>query len=181
MSMFERTLTAGGLVALLFTGTLSNAFAQSPELGTPISAKDLAAWNLTVLPDGTGLPAGQGTAAEGATVYATKCAACHGANGEGGIAAGLVGGGPLTAGIDTRKTIANFWPYATTVFDFIRRAMPWLTPRTLTNDEVYAVTAYLLALNGIIDENEPMNAKTLPAVQMPNRNGFMPRFPELMP
>jgi cytochrome c len=106
---------------------------------------------------------------------------CHGANGEGGIAAPVVGGDPLTNGIDTRKTIKNFWASATTLFDFIRRAMPWQAPRTLTDDEVYALSAYLLAVNDIIDEDDVMNAETLPAVAMPNRDGFMPRFPELMP
>ena len=92
--------------------------------------------------------------------------------------AALVGGQPLTSGIETTKTIANFWPYATTLFDFTRRAMPWPKPRTLTNDEVYALTAYILALNKIIGENDVMNAQTLPKVRMPNRDGFIIRFPE---
>jgi len=90
----------------------------------------------------------------------------------------VVGGAALTNGIDTVKTIANFWPYSTTLFDFIRRAMPYQQPRTLTNDEVYALTAYLLALNKLIGENEAMNAQTLPKVRMPNRDGFIPRFPD---
>ena len=89
----------------------------------------------------------------------------------------MVGGGPLT-GPGSVKTIANFWPYSTTVFDFIRRAMPWQQPRTLTNDEVYALTAYILALNKLIGENDEMNAKTLPQVKMPNRDGFIIRFPD---
>ena len=92
--------------------------------------------------------------------------------------AALVGGAPLTSGIDTPKTIANFWPYATTLFDFTRRAMPWQQPRTLTDDEVYALTAYILALNKIVGENAVMNAETLPKVRMPNRDGFIVRFPE---
>ena len=96
-------------------------------------------------------------------------------------AAALVGGEPLTSGIDTPKTIANFWPYATTIFDFTRRAMPWPRPRSLTNDEVYALTAYVLSLNKIIGENDVMNAQTLPKVRMPNRDGFIARFPERMP
>jgi cytochrome c len=147
----------------------------------PVTERDIATWSLNVLPDGTGLPAGRGTAAQGAAIYAEKCVACHGPSGEGGISAALVGGEPLTAGIDTRKTIKNFWPYATTLFDFVRRAMPWLQPRTLTNDEVYALTAYLLALNGIIEQTEVMNADTLPKVRMPNRDGFVLRFPALTP
>jgi len=157
------------------------AFAQAPHLGMPVAERDIAAWSLNVLPDGTGLPPGSGTAAQGAAIYAEKCVACHGPNGEGGISAALVGGEPLTSGIDTRKTIKNFWPYATTLFDFVRRAMPWLQPRTLTNDQVYALTAYLLALNGIVKETDAMNAETLPQVRMPNRDGFVLRFPELTP
>ena len=90
----------------------------------------------------------------------------------------MVGGDALTNGIDTVKTVANFWPYSTTLFDFIRRAMPYQQPRTLTNDEVYALTAYILALNKLIGENEAMNAQTLPKVKMPNRDGFIPRFPD---
>lgn len=156
-------------------------FAEGPGLGVPISEADLAAWDITVFPSGANLPPGSGTAAQGAPIYAEKCALCHGADANGGIAAGLVGGEPLTTGIDVRKTIANFWASATTLFDFTRRQMPWQQPRTLTDDEVYALTAYILALNDIIDEDAVMNAETLPQVQMPNRNGFMPRFPELMP
>ena len=158
-----------------------NAAAQGPELGIPISEEDVAAWDITVFPSGANLPPGSGTAAEGAVLYAQQCAACHGVNGEGGLAAPVVGGEPLTNGIDTRKTIKNFWASATTLFDFTRRQMPLYTPRTLTDDQVYALTAYLLAINDIIDEDTEMNAETLTQVQMPNRDGFIPRFPELMP
>ena len=157
------------------------AFAQGPNLGKPISPADLAAWDISVMPDGSGLPPGSGTSAQGAPIYAQKCAACHGANGKGGINAALVGGQPLTTGIDTTKTVANFWPYPTTLFDFTRRAMPYPKPRTLTNDEVYALTAYILRLNNLIGENDVMNAATLPKVRMPNRDGFIVRFPEKMP
>ena len=153
----------------------------SPGLGTPISEEDVAAWNLDVLPDGTGLPPGSGTSADGAPVYAQQCALCHGVNLEGGIAAALVGGRPLTDGIDTPKTIGTFWETAITIFDYTRRAMPFLAPRTLSDDQVYALTAYLLHMNGIIEEDDIMNAETLPQVQMPNRDGFIVRFPELMP
>ena len=150
-----------------------------PNLGKPITAAELAAWDINVLADGTGLPPGSGTSAQGATIYAQKCAFCHGEHGKGGSNAPMVGAPPIKT-IDATKTIANFWPYATTVFDFIRRAMPWQQPRTLTDDEVYALTAYILALNKIIGENEVMNAQTLPKVRMPNRDGFIPRFPERM-
>jgi cytochrome c len=173
------TASAAVLIALALGS--SAAVAQGPNLGKPISPADVAAWDISILPDGSGLPPGSGTPAQGSRIYAQKCAMCHGANGKGGLNAALVGGNPLTNGIDTPKTIANFWPYATTLFDFTRRAMPWPQPRTLTNDEVYALTAYILALNKLIGENDVMNAGTLPKVRMPNRDGFIARFPERMP
>lgn len=152
-------------------------FAEGPNLGKPIDPVEIAAWDISILPDGTGLPPGSGTPAEGAVIYTQKCAVCHGQNGKGGPNAALVGGGPVTD-IDSVKTIANFWPYATTIFDFTRRAMPWQQPRTLTDDEVYALTAYILALNKLIGENDTMNSETLPKVRMPNRDGFIIRFPD---
>lgn len=167
------------LVAVFFVWTGSNA--QSPNLGMPIEEQDIAAWDIDILPDGTGLPSGQGSAEQGEIIYAQKCAVCHGVKGEGGISPALAGGEPLSNGIDTGKTIGNFWPYATTIFDYTRRAMPWFAPRTLTDDEVYALTAYLLVLNNIISNEDVMNADALPAVQMPNRDGFIVRFPERTP
>ena len=155
--------------------------ADGPRLGKPLTAADTAAWDISVMPDGAGLPPGSGTAAQGAAIYVQKCVACHGENGKGGSAAALVGGQPLTSGIETAKTISNFWPYATTLFDFTRRAMPWPRPRSLTNDEVYALTAFILAQNKIIGASDVMNAQTLPKVRMPNRDGFIPRFPERIP
>ena len=166
------------LVALLLcTGT---AFAEGPGLGTPITAADLATWNLNALPDGTNLPKGSGTMAQGAPIYAQKCAMCHGENGKGGVNAALVGAPPIRS-IEGPRMIANFWPYSTTVFDHIRRAMHWHQPRSLTDDEVYALTAYILAQNKLIGEKDVMNAQTLPKVRMPNRDNFIPRFPQLMP
>jgi cytochrome c len=129
---------AGGVIA-------AGAAAEGPGLGVPVDESDIAAWDITVFPSGANLPPGRGTAAQGAPIYAEKCALCHGASGEGGLAARLVGGEPLTTGIDVGKTIANFWASATTLFDFTRRQMPWQSPRTLTDDEVYALTAYILA------------------------------------
>jgi cytochrome c len=158
--------------------TLVDGAPAAPNLGTPISPAEIAGWDISIMPDGSGLPPGSGTAAQGAPIFAAKCAVCHGEAGKGGTNAALVGGSPLTEGIDTTKTIANFWPYATTIFDFTRRAMPWTRPRSLTNDEVYALTAYILALNKLIGENDVMNAQTLPKVRMPNRDGFIVRFPE---
>jgi cytochrome c len=155
------------------------AFGAGPNLGQPIGEADLAPWDISILPDGRGLPSGSGTPAQGAKIYAQKCALCHGEDGKGGVNAALVGGAPVKD-MNSTKTIANFWPYATTVFDFIRRAMPFQQPRSLTDDEVYALTAYILAANKLIGENDAMNAETLPKVRMPNRDGFIPRFPDKM-
>jgi cytochrome c len=176
----RRTRRSAGILLALALAS-SAVLAQSPNLGTPISEADIRAWDISIAPDGSGLPQGSGTPEQGAKVFAAKCAVCHGENGKGGTAAALVGGAPLTNGIETTKTIANFWPYATTLFDFTRRAMPWQQPRTRSNDEVYALTAYVLALNKIVPDNAVMNAETLPKVRMPNRDGFVARFPERMP
>jgi S-disulfanyl-L-cysteine oxidoreductase SoxD len=167
------------LLLLPFLFLAWGALAGGPNLGRPIEPAELAAWDIHVLPDGTGLPRGSGTPAQGAPIYAQKCAHCHGEHGKGGPNAPLAGAPPIKS-IDSQKTIANFWPYATTLFDFIRRSMPWQQPRSLSDDEVYALTAYILALNKLIGEQETMNAQTLPGVRMPNRDGFIPRFPEKM-
>jgi S-disulfanyl-L-cysteine oxidoreductase SoxD len=167
------------LLGFLFLINTIAAFGAGPDLGHPIGEADLANWNISILPDGSGLPPGGGTPAQGAPIYAQKCASCHGEGGRGGVNAAVVGGAPVRA-LDSVKTIANFWPYATTLFDFIRRAMPYQQPRSLTDDEVYALTAYLLAANKLIGDNDAMNARTLPKVRMPNRDGFVPRFPERM-
>jgi S-disulfanyl-L-cysteine oxidoreductase SoxD len=176
--MSTRRLVLPVIVALAFgAGT---AFAQSPGLGKPISEADVAAWDIAVMPDGTGLPPGSGTAVQGTKVFAEKCAVCHGDGGKGGPVARnpLFGGRPVSDGIDTPKTIGNFWGYATTIFDFTRRAMPFNQPRTFTADEIYATTAYILFLNKIIGENDVMNAETLPKVKMPNADNFIIRFPD---
>jgi len=156
------------------------ALAEGPNLGKPITPEELEAWDIFIMPDGTGLPAGGATPAQGAPIFAQKCAVCHGEQGKGGgIAAALVGG-PPRASLDGGKTIVNYWPYATTLFDFIRRSMPYSQPGSLTNHEVYALTAYILALNKLISENDTINAETLPKVKMPNRDNFIVRFPELI-
>jgi cytochrome c len=150
--------------------------ADVPHFGQPVSPADIAGWDISIGPDGVGLPPGSGTPAEGAVIYAEKCAACHGDKGEGKTNARLVGG-QITGNGPVVKTVGSYWPYATSVFDFIRRAMPWTTPKSLTDHEVYAVTAYILRLNNIIGDNDVMDAKTLPQVKMPNRDGFIPLFP----
>jgi S-disulfanyl-L-cysteine oxidoreductase SoxD len=122
-----------------------------------------------------------GTPAKGAKIFAEKCSACHGEGGKGGVAPyypALVGGQPLTNGIDTVKTIANYYAYATTIFDYTRRAMPYNAPRSLTDDEVYSLTAYILSLNKLIGDDDVMDAKTLPQVKMPNRDNFIMPYPD---
>src|SRR3974390_1100240 len=146
--MSTRKLVVAAAVAGLAL-TAGMAAAESPHLGKPVSPSDFAAWDLNILPDGRNPPPGGAKAAEGAKVFAEKCAACHGEKGEGGLAARLIGG-PPKATLDGGKLIGNFYPYATTVFDFIRRSMPWSAPRTLTDHEVYALTAYILAANKLI-------------------------------
>ena len=149
---------------------------QAPRFGfgQALTPREIAGWDIDVTPDGSGLPPGTGTGALGAPIYAQQCAACHGARGEGKPANALFGGkGSLTTGTPL-KTVGSFWPHATTLFDYIRRAMPHHAPQSLTPDEVYAVTAFVLQLNGIIEANAQMNAATLPKVLMPNRNGFKP-------
>ncbi len=128
--------------------------------------------DVSIGPDGAGLPPGSGTPKQGAEVYATKCIMCHGPEGANGVNDRLVGGpGSLTSATAV-KTIGSYWPYATTVFDYVRRAMPYPAPHSLTDAEAYAVTAYLLHLNGIIGADDVMDATSLPKVKMPNRTGF---------
>jgi S-disulfanyl-L-cysteine oxidoreductase SoxD len=181
MSMRKQLLHTGLATAIVLVLGLGGAGAVDvPHFGQPITQADLVPWDISIGPDGIGLPPGSGTPAQGAVVYADHgCAACHGDTGGGGPAGPLVGGGPLNAtDKDPAKLIGNYWPYATTIFDFVRRAMPWQQPKTLTDNEVYAVTAYILALNKIIGDNDTMNADTLPKVKMPNRNGFISRYPD---
>jgi S-disulfanyl-L-cysteine oxidoreductase SoxD len=165
------------LAALVALG-LSGASAQTPNLGVPIDPADIAPWDISIGPDGAGLPPGSGTAAEGAAIYAAKCTGCHAPDGTSPYASRLWGGGEITDITAQMKTIKNFWPYSTTVFDFIRRAMPWTQPRSLTDHEVYALTAFILAKNNLIAEDAVMNAQTLPKVRMPNVDNFIIRFPD---
>ena len=150
------------------------AFAEGPNLGRPIDPADIAAWDISILPDGTGLPPGQGTSAQGEVVYVSKCVACHGEKGAGKPNDVLVGGaGSLAAGQPPVKTVGSFWPYATTLFDYIRRAMPQNAPQSLSDNDVYAVSAYILNLNGLVGADATLDAKSLAAVKMPNRDRFV--------
>ena len=148
------------------------ALCQTPDrfdIGRPASAADIAGWDIDIGPDGAGLPAGSATARQGEPVYTEKCAGCHGADGKKGLDKLA---GPLT---DTRyKTVGNYWPYATTLFDYIRRAMPLAEPGSLTDKEVYALTAYVLYLNTLIPDDQQINAESLPQIRMPARDRFVP-------
>ena len=156
--------------------------ADLPErfgFGHEATPAEVQAADTDVAPDGVGLPPGDGTVAEGETVYRRLCAACHGATGTEGPSAALVGrepreGFPFGQSRQYRKTIGNYWPYATTLYDYVARAMPQATPGSLSPEEVYAVTAYLLYLNEIVPEGAVMNAETLPAIIMPARDRFVP-------
>jgi S-disulfanyl-L-cysteine oxidoreductase SoxD len=169
MSMYKSVVAA----ALLASGVSAVALAQEgPHLGVAVSPADIAAWDISIGPSGDGLPQGSGNASAGASVYATKCIACHGEKGAGKPSDQLVGGKGTLKDAAPVRTVGSYWPYATTLFDYIRRAMPWPQPQSLTPDEIYAVTAYILYLNGVIGENDVMNAATLPKVAMPNRDNF---------
>ena len=146
---------------------------KPPALGAAVSTAEVARWDISIPPSGAGLPEGSGTARAGLQVYEQKCLACHGAKGVGKPADALVGGVGSLASKTPLRTVGSYWPYATTLFDYVRRAMPIANPLSLSNDEVYAVSAYVLYLNGIVGEDAQMNAQTLPQVKMPNRGGFV--------
>jgi S-disulfanyl-L-cysteine oxidoreductase SoxD len=176
---------------LLLTVTILAApavgLAQSPtyNVGTPLSQEEIRSFDFMIGPEGKELPAGRGTAKEGAAVFAQRCAVCHGQNGQGGIVRRLVLGspgkpyrGPFK---ETEKDSVAYYPYPTIAWDYINRAMPASNPGSLTHDEVYALVAFLYYQNGIIQENDILDAKTLPKVVMPNRDGFVPAVPVYPP
>jgi cytochrome c len=178
MCLLNRLILSAAALLLAATPALA---ADEPHFGKPISPQDLAAWDISIGPDGAGLPPGKGTVAQGEAVYAAKCQACHGEKGEGRPNDRLVGGaGTIAADKAPVKTVGSYWPYPTTLFDYVRRAMPWDRPKSLSDDEVYAVAAYILNLNGIIGPDKVLDAESLPKVKMPNREGFTP-FPRWPP
>ena len=176
--MSTRDMAAVVVSILAWAACCASSVAQeTPNLGRSVTPAEIAGWDISIPPDGTGLPPGSGTPAQGAVVYTQKCQSCHGENGAGKPNDQLVGGqGTLTSAKPVR-TIGSYWPYASTVFDYVRRAMPYTQSKSLTNEEVYAVTAYLLHLNGIIGAQDEMNAQTLPQVKMPNRDNFIMVYP----
>ena len=170
-------VAAQGVAALCMAwpGTLTAQ--EGPGLGVELTAEQIAAWDINIAPDGAGLPPGSGNARQGAEVFAVKCIACHSTDGEGGLNDPLVGGHGSLNSPEPLRTVGSYWPYATTVFDYIRRAMPYALPQSLTDDETYALTAYVLQLNGILGEDDVMDAESLPRVEMPNRDGFILAWP----
>jgi mono/diheme cytochrome c family protein len=175
------TIKSGVCVALI--GLAASAVAAGPAsprvygFGTPATPEELGQF-VSPLPDGRGMPAGSGTVAQGKALFATQCAACHGAQLEGGIGDRLVGGrGTLVNADPTKapiKTVESYWPYSTTLFDYIKRAMPLYQPGSLSNDDVYSLAAYILAEGKIVPADATLDQSSLPKVQMPNRDGFIP-------
>ncbi len=161
-------------MVLVLAGAATLA-AQSPkyEVGRPATQEEIRDLGAAIAPDGSGLPEGSGTVAAGRDVFAAQCSRCHGPRGEGDVGATLVGGQGTLRTAKPLKTVGSYWPYATTVWDYVSRAMPFDQPGLLKPPEVYAVVAYILNLNGIIGDDEVMDATSLPKVKMPNRDGFV--------
>jgi S-disulfanyl-L-cysteine oxidoreductase SoxD len=171
------------LLATLLAGSAAMAgmaIAQDdrPRLGRPATPAEIESWDITVAPDGEGLPHGSGTARQGEAVYVAKCQGCHGEKGKGGPNLALVGGKGSIGSDKQIKSIGSFWPYATTIFDYVFTSMPYQETKSLTHDETYAVTAYLLYINEIIGETDVIDAKTLPKVRMPYRDKFIMHITE---
>jgi len=175
--MSMHNVTAVAMMLLALATSTSSVAQETPKLGRPATPAEVAGWDISIPPDGTGLPPGSGTPEQGAVVYTQKCQSCHGEKGAGKPNDPLVGGQGTLTSTSPGRTIGSYWPYATTVFDYVRRAMPYTASQSLTNEEVYAVTAYLLHLNGIIGAQDVMHAHTLPQVKMPNRDNFMVVYP----
>ena len=163
-------------LALLLTMVASSAYAETQGhygIGRTASDAEIAGWNIDIGRNGENLPPGSGTVSQGRELFAQQCAACHGDKGEGGVGERLVGGQGTIATPKPIKTVGSFWPYAPTLFDYIRRAMPQNAPQSLSNEDVYAVSAYILNLNGLLPADATLDGKSLAAIKMPNRNNFV--------
>ena len=164
-----------GASAAVVVACATCAQAQSPYgIGRPATPAEIAGWNIDIDRYGNNLPPGSGSVSHGREVFDQQCAACHGTRGEGGVGDRLVGGQGTLATPKPVRTVGSYWPYAPTLFDYIRRAMPQNAPQSLSNDDVYAVSAYILSLNGLLPANATLDAKALSAIKMPNRNMFVP-------
>jgi cytochrome c len=163
------------LMVALMGVVVSTASARAQSgygIGRVATPDELAGWNIDIGRDGSGLPGGSGTVSHGRDIFVQQCAVCHGDNGAGAVGDRLVGGQGTLATPKPVRTVGSFWPYAPTLFDYIRRAMPQNAPQSLTSDEVYAVSAYILSLNGIVPTDATLDARSLAAIKMPNRDGF---------
>lgn len=168
--MFSLRALVGGTIVAGCVVTAAVAY----DFGRPATPEEIKLWDIDVRPDGKGLPAGSGTVVQGKSIYEDNCAVCHGVNGKDGIKDRLVGGQGTLASSRPIKTVGSYWPYATTLFDYVRRAMPYQAPGSLSVDETYAVSAYILSLNGLLPEDGKLDKESLPKVRMPNRDGFIP-------
>ncbi len=171
--MARRKLTAVLLVGTIAVLSLAAHAEERYGIGRAATAAEIAGWNIDIGRDGAGLPPGSGSVERGRTVFSEQCVACHGDSGQGGVGDRLVGGQGTLASPKPIRTVGSYWPYASTLFDYIRRAMPQNAPQSLSNEDVYAVSAYILSLNGIVPGNAVLDAKSLAAVRMPNRDGFV--------
>jgi cytochrome c len=159
---------------VVWTGYSAQGTTQDYGVGRPATEDEIRTWNIDVNSSGDGLPPGRGTVQQGAQIYAAKCAVCHGPTGTEGPKDRLVGGRNTLSSQKPVKTIGSYWPYATTLYDYINRAMPFTAPQSLSADEIYSVIAWLLFQNGVIEESMVLDARSLPAIAMPNRDGFIP-------
>jgi cytochrome c len=179
MSLRKRLSQSGAIaMGLVLACAISPArardpSAEGPKLGRPASPEVVRQRDLTVAADGSGLPAGSGSVTEGRAIFAEKCVACHGSAGSGGVADRLTGGVGTLASPKPIRTVSSYWPYASTLFDYIRRAMPLTTPQSLDDKDVYGLVAYLLSVDGIVRADARLDADSLAKIAMPNRNGFV--------
>ena len=180
----KRALLAAGMLAMIGAGVAAAPKAPKPAvhpgaqkhlgIGREAKPSEIAGWDIDIRPDGQGLPPGKGTDKQGEAIYMQQCAACHGEFGESAGRWPILSGGDGTLGSDDPvKSVGSYWPYASTVMDYIRRAMPFGNAQSLSNDELYAVSAYILNLNGIVGENDILDSESLPKVKMPDRDGFV--------
>jgi mono/diheme cytochrome c family protein len=172
--MLRMTKAAAIALAFIAVASAADAAQQGPYgIGRAATAAEIAGWNIDIGPDGRGLPPGSGSVTHGREVFEQQCVACHGDKGQGGVGDRLVGGQSTLATSKPVKTVGSFWPYAPTLFDYIHRAMPQNAPESLSNEDVYAVSAYILHLNGLLPADAILDAKTMAAIKMPNRNMFV--------
>ncbi|MDA9524665.1 cytochrome C [Bradyrhizobium sp. CCBAU 11434] len=168
-----REICGVALIVLLCASARSAQAQSTYGIGRQATAAEIAGWNIDVGPDGSNLPAGSGSVSQGRDVFAQQCASCHGEKGEGAIGDRLVGGQGTIGTPKPIRTVGSYWPYAPTLFDYIRRAMPQNAPQSLSNEDVYAVSAYILNLNGLVRDDATLDAKSLAAIKMPNRDKFV--------